>query len=245
MFEELNKRRQAVAANIAKSFENDIEKALGAGYGLEGDDGDNVEKAHQVGDIHPNGKWVWTQLPSGKFDWRTIKKNATEKKQEDGKGNRKVKIDENEYKKQYDVALKQLISGKDEGKDAVDFALNISRSNISKTKKELKELKENRPGAKKAIQKLESDLVKFSSQEKGFVDALKDAKSGSTLANKKQVPSGKKINFDDDVVEVYDASGHKVYSGILDNTSYKDEDYKWNDKDKNYDLPHGYKMVGK
>ena len=28
MFEELNKRRQAVAYNIAKSFENDIEKAI-------------------------------------------------------------------------------------------------------------------------------------------------------------------------------------------------------------------------
>lgn len=40
MFEELNKRRQAVADNIAKSFENDIEKALGAGYDPEGDDGD-------------------------------------------------------------------------------------------------------------------------------------------------------------------------------------------------------------
>ena len=23
------------------------------------------------------------------------------------------------------------------------------------------------------------------------------------------------------------------------------EDYRWNEKDKNYDLPHGYKMVGK
>ena len=40
MFEELNKRRQAVIDNIAKSFENDIEKALGAGYDPEGGDGD-------------------------------------------------------------------------------------------------------------------------------------------------------------------------------------------------------------
>lgn len=77
MFEELNKRRQAVADNIAKSFENDIEKALGAGYDPEGGDGDNVEKARQVGDVHPNGKWVWTQLPSGKFDWRVIKKTSS------------------------------------------------------------------------------------------------------------------------------------------------------------------------
>jgi hypothetical protein len=33
---------------------------------------DLFEKAHQVGDVHPNGKWVWCQLPNGKFDWRTM-----------------------------------------------------------------------------------------------------------------------------------------------------------------------------
>lgn len=29
-------------------------------------------KAHKVGDIHPNGKWVWTEIKPGKFDWRVI-----------------------------------------------------------------------------------------------------------------------------------------------------------------------------
>ena len=37
------------------------------------------EKAHKVGEIHPNGKWVWTEFQTGKFDWRTIKKNAHNK----------------------------------------------------------------------------------------------------------------------------------------------------------------------
>ena len=105
MFEELNKRRQAVAYNIAKSFENDIEKAIGAGYDLEGGDGDDVEKAHQVGDVHSNGKWVWTEYAPGKFDWRGIKKNAPEKKQKvEGSGSKevddfmdKVKIFNNKY----------------------------------------------------------------------------------------------------------------------------------------------------
>jgi len=32
-----------------------------------------------VGDAHPNGKWVWTQLPSGKYDWRNAAK--TDKRQ--------------------------------------------------------------------------------------------------------------------------------------------------------------------
>ena len=63
MFEELNQHRQAVEEQIQKGFEI-------------GFTGNELEKAHNVGDIHPNGKWVWTQLPSGKFDWRVIKKTA-------------------------------------------------------------------------------------------------------------------------------------------------------------------------
>lgn len=39
--------------------------------------GTDIEKAHQVGDEHPNGKWVWTEYAPGKFDWRGIKKNAS------------------------------------------------------------------------------------------------------------------------------------------------------------------------
>lgn len=62
MFEDIQKHRQAVRENI--------EKSLQIGF----TESEDFEKAHQVGDIHPNGKWVWTQLPSGKFDWRVIKK---------------------------------------------------------------------------------------------------------------------------------------------------------------------------
>ena len=64
MFEDIQKHRQAVRENIEKSFQ--------IGY----TENEDFEKAHKVGDIHPNGKWVWTQLPSGKFDWRVIKKQS-------------------------------------------------------------------------------------------------------------------------------------------------------------------------
>ncbi len=63
MFEELNEHRAAVAENIQKACEI-------------GFTGNELEKAHKVGDIHPNGKWVWTQLPSGRYDWRVIKKTS-------------------------------------------------------------------------------------------------------------------------------------------------------------------------
>lgn len=60
-----------------------------------------------------------------------------------------------------------------------------------------------------------------------------------------KVPSGKKISYDDDIVAVYDNKGKKVYEGILDYSPYQLDDRKWNATDKNYDLPKGYKMVGK
>ena len=63
MFEELNQHRAAVAENIQKACEI-------------GFTGNELEKAHKVGDVHPNGKWVWTQLPSGRYDWRVIKKTS-------------------------------------------------------------------------------------------------------------------------------------------------------------------------
>lgn len=66
MFEDIQKHRQAVAENIEKSFQ----------IGYTGSE--DLEKAHNVGDIHPNGKWVWTQLPSGKYDWRVIKKKTAQ-----------------------------------------------------------------------------------------------------------------------------------------------------------------------
>lgn len=41
----------------------------------------DIEKAHNIGDIHPNGKWKWTQLPSGKYDWRNIPKKEDKQTQ--------------------------------------------------------------------------------------------------------------------------------------------------------------------
>lgn len=31
---------------------------------------------HNVGDLHPNGKWMWTEYKPGKFDWRGIPKDG-------------------------------------------------------------------------------------------------------------------------------------------------------------------------
>lgn len=55
------KHRLAIQANIQKSFGVDV---------------DDLEKGHNVGDAHPNGKWVWTEYKPGKFDWRGVKGGA-------------------------------------------------------------------------------------------------------------------------------------------------------------------------
>lgn len=61
MFEEIKQRNALVRDQIYKGFVG--------GEQL-------LEKAHQVGDVHPNGKYVWTEYAPGKFDWRGIKKNV-------------------------------------------------------------------------------------------------------------------------------------------------------------------------
>ena len=34
---------------------------------------------HTVGEMHPNGKWMWTEYKPGKFDWRAPKKETSVK----------------------------------------------------------------------------------------------------------------------------------------------------------------------
>lgn len=60
------------------------------------------------------------------------------------------------------------------------------------------------------------------------------------------IPKGKKLEFEDDIVGVFDAVKNCVYYGIFDYCPYKDNfnDYnKWNDIEKLYELQHGYKLV--
>lgn len=81
-------RKQALAIAISESEDYaekaDLISAIHIGSVREaeeilkaaGTEGDLFEKARKVGDIHPNGKWVWTEYKPGKFDWRGIKGGA-------------------------------------------------------------------------------------------------------------------------------------------------------------------------
>lgn len=72
--EDIQKRRLEIRDNIAKSL------GIEDGY-------DEIEKARNVGDMHPNGKWVWTEYKPGKFDWRKSK-GAGKKASESTKKNK-------------------------------------------------------------------------------------------------------------------------------------------------------------
>lgn len=62
--EDLQRNRLARMQHIQKGFCGD-------------DNQDDIVKAHNVGDVHPNHPdWVWTQLPNGKYDWRVRKGQA-------------------------------------------------------------------------------------------------------------------------------------------------------------------------
>jgi hypothetical protein len=87
MFEELNAHRQAVAENIKKAFDEDI------------------EKSHQDGDIHPkHPDWVWVSSANrGKGDWRTIKGTVKTAANSKTDTNKKTDKDDTEKKKLEDA----------------------------------------------------------------------------------------------------------------------------------------------
>lgn len=60
------------ARNIAAQF-GVIEKAQNSEISSKEETAEEVIKARNAGDIHPNGKWVWTEYKPGHFDWRPLK----------------------------------------------------------------------------------------------------------------------------------------------------------------------------
>ena len=60
------------------------------------------------------------------------------------------------------------------------------------------------------------------------------------------IPHGIEIQYEDDFVYVFNEKDELMYKGILDYCPYKDEAYRWNEKDGCYDLVDlpGYRMVG-
>jgi len=109
--EDIKMQREAIANQIVKGFSNSD---------------DLLEKAHNHGDIHPNGKWYWeSSANGGKGDWRTIKgagkatnsKQKSEKKEDDADNKRK------EAKKPAEFVPKQTFKNAKDMANKIDMYL--------------------------------------------------------------------------------------------------------------------------
>ena len=209
MFEEINAHRLAVQENIKKAFE----------IGFTGND---IEKAHQVGDIHPNGKWAWTEYKPGKFDWRPLKRrsdasersDASAKKEEDESGKKKLL----ERKDALDIEIKKLNNQIIVNGDSVRKVLQDKK----------KKLESEREDIAKRISKMSSDSQASSSSSKQAVDV-------------KVKPSSKK-----NPAELKTISEVEDYAKSISGVTFKSVKSGWDDKGaKAFELtyPHGGKLV--
>ena len=198
MFEDIQKHRQAVRENIEKSFQ--------IGY----TENEDFEKAHKVGDIHPNGKWVWTQLPSGKFDWRVIKLDKPG-------GNRALNQISDKQRQTYEEIENLINHGKRLTTAQANFYNNLkpsmdklkkqsqstvpSQQNVNKqqktedglTKEELEELRALESAARKGYKLLQRDanrLRRLQAKER----ELKQEKLMATQSQKTE--EGKEVEVD-------------------------------------------------
>lgn len=96
--------------------------------------GDDLEKAHQDGDMHPNGKWVWVSSANGgKGDWRTLNGRAHKKHADTQASN---KFLEN-FKNASDDVLNKIVSGKIQ---AVDRERKLAQQILDSRKKSTTQL---------------------------------------------------------------------------------------------------------
>ena len=131
-------KRRLVQERIAKSFDSGINIAEEM----------SLEKAHQDGEMHPNGKWVWVSSANGgKGDWR-IKGGRTH----NANSENEKKFKQN-FKDAKDELLKQVVDGKIQaGANEKKWAQDI----LDERKKGV----EGNKAAKKII-----DLMKISSSK--------------------------------------------------------------------------------
>lgn len=86
-----NRRNELNAIKIENARKEAEARLKEASTKSETDEADKVKTekkkaaktARKVGDLHPNGKWVWTEYQEGKFDWRTIPSLKQQEKRTD------------------------------------------------------------------------------------------------------------------------------------------------------------------
>ena len=236
MFEELNAHRQAVQENIEKAFE----------VGFTGNE--DLEKAHQVGDIHPNGKWVWTQLPSGKYDWRVIKNKQGDNSTKSSSSSKQAvdisKIPDKEFKRITNMLEKQNPLAKDAPRYLEEEAMSDSElknflacaEHFKNDTKNINQLTRHRCSEWAKLAKSELDDRQQSKKAKST-----DVTQKNSAVDAKVKPSSKKNPSElETISEVED------YAKSISGVTFKSVKSGWNDKGaKAFELtyPHGGKLV--
>ena len=234
MFEELNAHRQAVQENIEKAFE----------VGFTGNE--DLEKAHQVGDIHPNGKWVWTQLPSGKYDWRVIKNKQGDNSTKSSSSKQAVdisKIPDKEFKRITNMLEKQNPLEKDAPRRLEEESMSDSElknflacaEHFKNDTKNINQLTRYRCSEWAKLAKSELDDRQQSKKAKST-----DVTQKNSAVDAKVKPSSKNPSELKTISEVED------YAKSISGVTFKSVKSGWGDKGaKAFELtyPHGGKLV--
>ena len=85
-----------------------------------------------------------------------------------------------------------------------------------------------------------NEVVKQILNGKCVRQVIDEASCGSRLVDSFNKGSGKRLEFEDDLVRVFDPNGKEIYSGIEDYEPMKDEDWKFDSAKGLYVLPDGY-----
>lgn len=179
---------------------------------------DVIEKARKVGDMHPNGKWVWTEYKPGKFDWRPPKKGSDTG---DGKTSTDGALDGNGTQSSGGTktvsasVVRAKSSGAGKPMDSTQlkaWAEKTSDDNLLKVV--------NNPNGKAQMRKIAYDAL----EERGF-DMSKVDTSGTLESLMKMTSGGGKTSnsASDNTVEV-DTTGKTTDVDIDDNTGGGNDD---------------------
>lgn len=145
---------------------------------------DLFEKAHQDGDMHPNGKWVWRLSANrGKGDWRVIKKTSTEKKEA---------IPDRKNKSEYQGKSKFFKTFQEEySTERILNSLSNEKENLIKKNNELNQLENNK-----------KNKLGYSIFKQDLIDAIKDI--NNTIEDFNAILKNRKISQ-----EIIDEHGGK------------------------------------
>ena len=174
MFNPIEEKRRLVQDRIKKSFDN----------GISVPEMVEIEKAHQDGEMHPNGKWVWVSSANGgKGDWRTANGRAHKKHQEtndkkEDNGEKKT-IDEHASGVSTD-ALKRAVADENAKSEVRDAAKKeLEKRNDDTKQKKNHDVEYSKMTAAQAQKSLVGKTIKIGGKTAKIMNAFKSSGPGT------------------------------------------------------------------